>query len=191
MGGVDKVMLHLAGATLLDRVLGAAASVAGRLVVVGPRRPIAVERVAFVQEPEPRGGPVPAVAAALKWVREPVVLLLAGDLPLIRAADLAHLLAAIGDHAAAAALDDRGAPNPLVAAYRTSWLRARDAGAGSAAARLLPRDPVLVELPPEATLNVNTPEDLERAQAWLSADPVRPGVDVHRAAPEEPDQGHP
>src|SRR5207253_6166424 len=66
MGGVDKAALVVGGRTLLDRILAAAAGVAGRLVVVGPPRPVGLERaVLFVQEDEPGGGPVPAVAAAL------------------------------------------------------------------------------------------------------------------------------
>ena len=56
MDGADKAALELDGATFLDRVLRAAAGVAGRLVVVGPPRPVALERaVIFVQEASPGG----------------------------------------------------------------------------------------------------------------------------------------
>jgi molybdopterin-guanine dinucleotide biosynthesis protein A len=182
LGGVDKAGLVVGGRSLLDRVLTAAAGVAGRLVVVGPPRPVSLERaVIFLQECEPGGGPVPAVAAALDATGgAAVVLLLAVDLPLLSSADLGRLadalLAADPPVGAVAAADPSGRPNPLLAAYRAGALR--DAvesisapgrtggpgnGAGVAASRLLPADVLVVDLGPEATLNVNRPEDLERA----------------------------
>ncbi|HEX7275807.1 MAG TPA: NTP transferase domain-containing protein, partial [Acidimicrobiales bacterium] len=94
LGGVDKAGLVLGGRTLLDRVLTAAAGVAGRLVVVGPPRTVDLERaVIFVQEETPGGGPVPAVAAALDATGgASVVLVLAVDLPLLTSAALARLV---------------------------------------------------------------------------------------------------
>jgi molybdopterin-guanine dinucleotide biosynthesis protein A len=89
---------------------------------------------------------------------------------------------------AVAAADPSGRPNPLLAAYRADALReavtgvgatgrtgGAGRGAGVAAARLLPDDVVVVDLGPEATLNVNRPEDLERAVAAVEGvrDPPR------------------
>jgi molybdopterin-guanine dinucleotide biosynthesis protein A len=89
MGGVDKAALSVGGVTLLDRVLGAARPVCDRLLVVGPDRPTAVDGVRFVQEAEPGGGPVPAVAAGLAAVPEaeggPNPLLAAYAVPALRA----------------------------------------------------------------------------------------------------------
>jgi molybdopterin-guanine dinucleotide biosynthesis protein A len=174
MGGVDKAALVVGGRTLLDRVLGAAAGVAGRLVVVGPPRPVALERaVIFVQEAEPGGGPVPAVAAALDATGgASTVLVLAADLPLLATAHLARLLDALWAAGpgvgAVAARDPSGRPNPLLAAYRAEALGAAvaavgDQAAGAPAARLLPAASAVVDLGPAATLNVNTPDDLARA----------------------------
>ena len=180
MDGADKAALELDGASFLDRVLRAAAGVAGRLVVVGPPRPVALERaVIFVQEAEPGGGPVPAVAAALEATGGAgVVLVLAVDLPLLASTDLGRLLSALQSDPpveTAAAADHRGRPNPLLAAYRVDALRDAVArmpgsGRGEAAARLLPERVATVELGPAATLNVNTPDDLERARAATVAD---------------------
>ncbi len=170
MGGTDKLVLRVAGATLLDRVLEAAAGVSGQVVAVGPERPTAVPGVEFVQESSPGGGPVPAVAAGLRHLDHPeVVLVLAGDLPLLTSAALRRLrdgLAADPASEAMTAADHAGRPNPLLAAYRAPALgRAvhRWGSAGEAASRLLPRAVAVVDLGPEATLNVNSPLDLEEA----------------------------
>jgi molybdopterin-guanine dinucleotide biosynthesis protein A len=178
LGGVDKAGLVVGGRSLLDRVLSAAAGVAGRLVVVGPPRTVALERaVIFVQEDLPGGGPVPAVLAALDATGgAAMALVLAVDLPLLETADLSrlvgHLVVAGAGVGAVAAADPSARPNPLLAAYRVESLRRAaatlgTAGAGAAAAALLPPGVVVLDLGPEATLNVNTPADLEQAaEVW-------------------------
>ena len=166
MGGVDKAALRVGGVTLLDRVLSAARPVCDELVVVGPPRPTEAE-LEFVQEPGPGGGPVPAVQAALAAVPpSEVVLVLATDLPFLGAGHLRLLLAA-GEAAAA----DRRGPNPLLAAYRRGALTVRleHLGPGDPAAKLLPPEVATVNLGP-ATLNVNTPEDLEAAELLAAHD---------------------
>jgi hypothetical protein len=74
---------------------------------------------------------------------------------------------------AAAALDHRGLPNPLLAAYRRHVLD-HAGGAGSPAAALLPGRVATVDLGPVATLNVNRPADLARAVALLRSHGTRP-----------------
>jgi len=180
MDGVDKLSLEVGGRTLLDRVLAAACAVCDRLVVVGPSRPTAVPNVTFAVEAVPGGGPVPAVAAGLDLLDDAdVVLVLAADLPLLTGAALRMLLDALVDdeEEAAAARDHQGRPNPLLAAYAANRLGARSAGLGpgTPAAALLPAVTALVDLGPEATLNVNGPEDLERARALVEGRGVRAG----------------
>ena len=175
MGGVDKAALVVDGITLLDRVLGAARPVCDRLLVVGPNRPTDVAGVTFVMEDEPGGGPVPAVAAGLAAAPDAdVVLVLAADLPLLGAGHLRSLLAALDAAGAeAAAADDEGGPNPLLAAYAGPALAARAAGlgAGARAGALLPAHGVTVDLG-VAALNVNRPEDLAAAEsAAATGDP--------------------
>lgn len=176
MGGVDKLALPVGDQSMLDRVLAAAHPRCRPLVVVGPRRPTAVDDVTFVREDLPGGGPVPAVAAGLAAVATTarVVVVLAADLPLLTAADVDLLLEVVADPdvEAAAALDHQGRPNPLLAAYRADALRARLASLGpvtngARAARLLPPQPMIraVDLGEVATLNVNDTDDLERARA--------------------------
>lgn len=177
MGGVDKLALAAGGPSLLDRVLAAARPLCRRLVVVGPRRPTTVGGVCFLQEREPGGGPLPAVLAGFEEVGNDVdvALVLAGDLPLVTTSALDRLLAALDDDPrseAAAASDDRGAPNPLLAAYRGDVLRSAaepSGGRGQPARRLLPDAVAVVDLGAEATLNVNRPVDLQRARALLAS----------------------
>ena len=178
MGGTDKLVLRVAGATLLDRVLEAAAGVSGQVVAVGPQRATAVPGVKFVQESTPGGGPVPAVAAGLRHLDDPaVVLVLAGDLPLLTAAALRRVLDALAADpasAAVAAADHAGRPNPLLAAYRAPALAQavrRRGGAGEAASGLLPDSVAVIDLGPEVTLNVNSPLDLEQAARLARTSP--------------------
>ncbi len=176
MGGADKAALRVGGLTLLDRVLDAARPLCAELVVVGPRRHTEVPGVAFVQERAPGGGPVPAVLAGLAATRGDVVLALATDLALLRTVDLSRLLAALRDDPdldAVAALDERPAPNPLLAAYRRHILERVERagpGPGTPAAALLAGRVDTVELGLHATCNVNRPADLRQAEAllWLA-----------------------
>jgi molybdopterin-guanine dinucleotide biosynthesis protein A len=156
MGGVDKTALEVGGVSMLERVTQALATTCGRVVVVGP---------------EVRGGPAAAVAAlAHQMVDADVVVVVAADLALLRTDHVAALVEAVGDADAAAARDDRGLPNPLVAAYRAKALHATMAGIGEGdrADRLLPADTRVVQLDGDATFSVNTPADLDEARRRVS-----------------------
>ena len=175
MGGLDKAALRVGGVTLLDRVLGAARPVSDRLVVVGPPRATGVAGVEFVTEPEPGGGPAPAVVAGVAAAPDcDTALVLATDLPLLATDHLAKLLVALQRPGvdAAAAVDTRG-PNPLLAAYGTAALRERAAGGGlgpgTRAGELLPASVATVDLG-AATVNVNRPEDLAAAELLADHD---------------------
>ena len=166
MGGVDKALIEIAGTTMLDRVLAAAAPHCDDLVVVGPVRPTALDVVRFTIEEERGGGPVPGVAAGLAEVpAADAVVVLAVDLPLLEADCIATLFEGLHEAEAVAAIDHRGGPNPLLAAYRADVLRAaaERLGPGAAATHLLPPNTVTVDLG-QAGFNVNEPDDLERAR---------------------------
>ncbi|MGH9190547.1 MAG: molybdenum cofactor guanylyltransferase [Acidimicrobiales bacterium] len=176
MGGMDKLRLEVGGQPLLDRVLSAARPLCGDLVVVGPRRPTLVAGVSFLHEERPGGGPVPAVLSGVAAIAScEVVLVLAGDLPLVTTNALGQLIATLETGPrpeAAAALDERGLPNPLMAAYRCDVLRRaaeEGVGYGARATLLLPRALATVDLGGHTTFNVNRPVDLRRAQALVAA----------------------
>lgn len=180
LGGIDKMVLRVGEASLLDRVLAAAEPLCSRLVVVGPVRPTTAPGVVFTTESTPGGGPVPAVLAGLAEAGgADKVFVLAADLPLLSTTALEQLVVALKETAAgaAAAACDNGDPNPLLAVYRYEVLRSaaqrlRAGAAGVAAAQLLPEDTVVVPIDPDDSINVNTPADLESA---ISAERKRRG----------------
>lgn len=119
LDGADKAMVAVGGRTLLDAVL-AAAHGAGRLVVVGPRRPVSAD-VTWAEEDPPGGGPVAAIAAGLDLVAAPWCLVLATDLPDVAAA--VPLLLTAAEDGDVAVLAGGGRRNHLAAAWRTDALR--------------------------------------------------------------------
>ena len=126
LGGADKGAVEIGGRSLLERAVDAV-SRADRVVLVGPRRPIA-RNVHWTREEPVGGGPVAAVAAGLAPVRAAVVVVLAVDLPFVDSGVVEALveLASRGDGALLE--DGEGRRQPLAAAYRTASLRAAVAG---------------------------------------------------------------
>lgn len=175
LGGMDKAALRVGEATLLDSVIAAAEPLCERLVVVGPVRPTAAPGVLFTIENEPGGGPVPALVAGLAEAGGATeVFVLAADLPFLSTGGLEQLLIALQESGAgaAAAPDEAGNPNPLLAVYRSEVLHAAaeglgDSRVGAPASRLLPAGTVVIQLDPDETLNVNTPDDLTAAISIL------------------------
>ncbi|MEV0775125.1 DUF6457 domain-containing protein [Streptomyces sp. NPDC050433] len=124
LGGVDKPAVSVGGRALLDRVLGACGG-AGRIVVVGGRRPT-VRAVHWAREEPPGGGPVAALDAGVRQVRAETVLVLSADLPFLTRETthrLLDVLAADGGREGVLLTDADGRDQPLVAAYRTEPLR--------------------------------------------------------------------
>lgn len=91
LGGTDKTRLPIAGATALERVLRVAPH--GRRIVVGPGGEDGVELAQrhgarFVLEDPPRSGPLAALARGVaefsEGADEATVLVLGGDMPMLR-----------------------------------------------------------------------------------------------------------
>ena len=169
MGGADKPAARVAGRPLIG---GAAAAVAGaaRLVVVGPPRPEPPGAVTVCEDP-PGGGPVPALRAGLREVRAPWVVLLAADLPFLRAHQVERLRRAAARQGRGAVLvDAEGRPQWLIGCWRTAALRAAvHAYRGASLHGLLaPLEPLPVRLPAgdrPPWYDCDTPESLERARS--------------------------
>ena len=170
--GGDKTAADLGGTSVLDALLTNLPK-EWSVVCVGPQRPSRRDPVTWLREDPPGGGPVAGVAAALAAVRTEVAVLLGGDMPYAApaAARLAgHLLDAPPETDAIVGIDQHGHVQPLLAAYRTAALSA-----------VLPLDPLGVPLkrlldglrlvvdpvPEQASLDVDTPEDLEAARHRL------------------------
>lgn len=128
LGGADKAELVIGGVRLLDRCLAAVGG-AGRIVVVGPKRPTPQD-VTWTREAPVGAGPVAAVAAGLAHVRAPIVVVLAVDLPFLASDDVARLAAGAGGRDGCVFVDEAGRDQVLAGAYSTAALRAALASVG-------------------------------------------------------------
>ena len=208
------------GQTLLGSVVSAVTSAgAARVVVVGPERPAAPGtgardggRLRYTREEPPGRGPVAALRCGLAEVSAPALVLAAADLPFLRPADVARLLAALAGpagagpaatgpagagpaRAGAVALDAAGRPQWLVSAWTSAVLRGvLDGYAGSSLRGLLaPLDPVL--LPDETAagqpppwLDCDTAGDLRLARDWAArggSEAPRGGREAARGGSEQ------
>lgn len=188
LGGVDKAGLRVGEQTLLDRALDAVAG-ASKRVVVGPPRALPPGVLSASEEP-PGGGPVAAIEAGLAEVSEPLVVVLACDMPLINPGVVAQMVAAAagpggrdtealvtatsgsGCCDGVLLVDERGHRQPLAAVYCADSLRRAIAGLGTArdaAMRELVAQLGLVELParPHTTLDCDTWESVARSRVLL------------------------
>lgn len=167
----DKTDASLGSTSVLGRLL---AGLPGEwdVVAVGPPRPLE-RHVTWAREDPPGAGPLAGVAAGMRHVTTRTVVILAGDMPFAGpwAVRLAGALAAGASLDAVAAVvgggDGDKRPNPLFAAYRSDVLRRSlpPDPAGAAARRLLDvRAVATLEVPPEAGLDVDTPQALEQAR---------------------------
>ena len=126
LGGTDKPRLDVGGRSILSRVLSAVSG-AERVVVVGSRDPsdVVSERVRWVCEEPPGGGPVAGLAAAMLEVDTDVIVLLAGDMPF--ATEVPEILLSALEDApesdAVVPVDAQGRAQPLAAAYRSAAVR--------------------------------------------------------------------
>jgi molybdenum cofactor guanylyltransferase len=190
LGGADKPGLIVGGQTLLGSVVSAVTSAgADRIVVVGPERPAvfspgpgdlstgAQGRVRYAREDPPGCGPVPALACGLGQVSAPAVVLLAADLPFLRATHVTWLLTVLAarDVPGVVLLDDSARPQWLVSGWPAALLRgALGRYTGTSLRGLLaPLDPLLLpdekapgEPPP--WLDCDTENDVRLAREWFA-----------------------
>jgi molybdopterin-guanine dinucleotide biosynthesis protein A len=181
LGGADKPALLVGGRTLLASVVTAAISAgAQRIIVVGPARPELADRITFVREEPPGSGPVPALRCGLAQVSAASVLLLAADLPFLRARHIRVVLGRAAGVAGAIMIDDTGHPQWLAGCWQTAALMGALGGyAGSSLHGVLgPMKPLLLEpavlgydlasTEPPPWLDCDTADDLVRARALLA-----------------------
>jgi molybdopterin-guanine dinucleotide biosynthesis protein A len=168
-GGTAKPLRRLAGWPMLDHVL-LAASAASRQIVVGSSR-IGIGEPVFCREEPAGSGPVAGLSAGLRHVQQPVVLLLAADLPFVAGAlgPLRALLAGEPGTDATALVDPAGRVNYLAAAWRTGALYAALDRLGDPAGRPVRAlyDSVAVRYLPDFDAwgaDCDTPQDLRLAE---------------------------
>jgi molybdopterin-guanine dinucleotide biosynthesis protein A len=177
-GRVDKAALEVGGVRLLDRVI-AAVDGAGRIVVVGPRRPSSVAVVWTIEDPV-GAGPAAAIVHGLSLVSAPLVVVLATDVPFATTV-VPRLIAALadGESESAVTVDQNRRRQPLIAAYRTAALRRRaderSSWANVAVRTLVERLSVAeVDAVGSEALDCDTPEQLASARAAAA----RPAADA-------------
>ncbi|MFL6164621.1 MAG: molybdenum cofactor guanylyltransferase [Jatrophihabitantaceae bacterium] len=176
LGGQElgaKALIPLAGWPLADHVLLAASGASTR-VQVGPRR-TALGSPVFCTEQPAGSGPVAAIAAALPLVRQPMVAVLAGDLPFIGDA-LGQLsqCVAVGGRDVGLLVDTTGRSNYLAAVWRTAALRAAVARLGTPAGlpvRALYQDVDIGHVPDfdACSADIDTPADRRVAEQRISS----------------------
>jgi len=163
--GSDKLVAELDGRPLLHHALEAVATVAAQIVVVAapgiePSIPVDLaSRVRVVHDPEPFGGPLVGLMAALSVVERSIVLVVGGDMPQLVPAVLSRLVATVGPDRRAVLLEVPGRLQPLpmaldVAAALAARMAILDRGGRSL--RELLRELGAVSIP---------------APVWLSLDP--------------------
>lgn len=180
--GVPKALAMCAGRTLLERALATLEKCCDRVVVVAPSKmALPVPREMRVNDPPGGGGPLPALAAALEGRRYDEVCVLSVDLPLLSAEALDALRAKRETgHGVAAWPGGRLQPLaiwllPEAGDGLLQTIRAGEQSATRAIEELFLRvveDDELATMPGGigAWLNVNTPEDLARAEQMLMAE---------------------
>ena len=165
LGGVDKATIEVGGLSLLDRAL-AAVHEASEIIVVGPRHPTS-EPVRWTSESPAGGGPLRATLAGLEHVTNDVVVVLAVDYPFVSPEIIAELIRAAGSRDGAALQDASGFMHYVVGAYRTNVLNAaidaRPPSDASMRSLFEPLDIAAVRAG-QAALDIDTPEDFERAR---------------------------
>ncbi len=178
--GSDKASLVLRGRTLLQRTVDVAALAADEIVVVrapGQELPQLASRLplSIVEDPVEGEGPLIGIAAGLRASVAPVALVVACDMPFLRASLLRLLAerAATGRRFVVPMHDGR--PQPLCSAFRREALAVLQAhiDAGDRKIMAVASDLDAERLPPEQWLaadpegrsfeNVNTPPEFEAA----------------------------
>src|SRR5262245_30638667 len=185
LGGADKPGLRILGRSLLATVTRAAIGAgASRIVIVGPPRPDLVAEVVdggaqpdstagvsieFTSERPPGSGPVPALRAGLELVTQHQLVLLAADLPFLRAGHVRALLASTSGAAVAGSMfvDGQSRPQWLASCWRTASLRSalegyRGTSLGGLLGPLRPAEISTSTIPGQAPpwLDLDTREDV-------------------------------
>jgi molybdenum cofactor guanylyltransferase len=178
--GRDKLLLEVGAEPLLRRVCDALSPHCAEIIVVGGGGgSVRLKSVRRILD-ERRGGlgPLAGLEAGLAAARSPLVFVAAGDLPFLSERVVCYLLERLESSGVSAVVPrHRGESHPLCAAYDRGVLSqvrsALDGGVRSVREFLEGLAPVAYveeELrrfgdPDHFLMNINSPEDLERARA--------------------------
>jgi molybdopterin-guanine dinucleotide biosynthesis protein A len=177
MGG-RKALVMLAGVPLVEHVARVLRPAAANLAMVGDAQAAnAISATVLADPPGLPAGPLSGICAALEWARglkAEGVIIAPCDTPLITPSIIAMLSAAVAAGAPIACAQTEDGVQPLVSVWRSdlaAWLRS-ELGPGHPAVHAVLKRAGAAHIPfadRSAFLNVNTPDDLKRAEAVLAA----------------------
>ena len=185
LGGQNKALLEVGGQPIVARILAAIGPLAGeRLVLTNDATLVEMPGVRLVYDPAPHAGVLPALASGLAAASGEVCLAVACDMPFVSRALFEHLLARQAETGADVVIPRAEAYlEPMHAVYRRQpVLAAIRAALERGEQRMVSYlSSVQVQVVDEAEwrtvdsaglafFNVNTPDDLARAQAIARAD---------------------
>lgn len=174
--GRDKATLTLGGETLISRCARAMAPLVTRTRLIGSGSP-ATSGHPVQPDLRPGLGPLAGIHAALATSDAPAVLVLACDLPFVTTSFLSALSDQLRGGVDAVVPTTTDGPVPVCAIYRTTCLKTLESALDSGALRaqdLLEKvetsfiEAASIDPGGLCLTNINTPEDLERAQAIAS-----------------------
>lgn len=167
--GVDKALLDVNGIPLLVHVAAQVREAAGSVRVVGPPEKYGQLGLEVIPDLRPGLGPLAGIETALSLGVAEWNLVVACDMPGLRAGSMRRWIEAATRSGADALLcvGPSGLPEPLAAVYRSRCMAAvresLDAGVRKVTEALKNLQVVHFELDNEAMMaNVNTPEDWAR-----------------------------
>ncbi len=170
--GGAKATAQLDGQALISYPLAAALGALGSVAIVakdGVELPQLDQRVELWIEPDEPRHPVVGVIEALRRARGSAVLAIACDLPLLTSEVVALIAGADAEGSVAVLASAAGRPQPLLARYEPAALELLldfDTD-GPMTEQVMALMPTLVEVPAEASFNVNDLEQLKEVSRRL------------------------
>lgn len=170
--GGAKATAQLDGQALLSYPLAAALGALGSVAVVakdGVELPQLDQRVELWIEPDEPRHPVVGVIEALRRAEGRAVLAIACDLPLLTSEVVALIASADAEGSVAVLASAAGRPQPLLARYEPAALALLEKfdSDGPMTEQVMALMPTLVEVPAEASFNVNDLEQLKEVSRRL------------------------
>ena len=170
--GGAKATAQLDGQALISYPLAAALGALSSVAVVakdGVELPQLDQRVELWIEPDEPRHPVVGVIEALRRAEGRAVLLIACDLPLLTSEVVALIASADAEGSVALLASAAGRPQPLLARYQPAALALLEKfdTDGAMTEQVMALLPTLVEVPAEASFNVNDLEQLKEVSRRL------------------------
>ena len=170
--GGAKATAQLDGQALISYPLKAALGALGSVAVVakdGVELPQLDQRVELWIEPDEPRHPVVGVIEALRRAEGRAVLIIACDLPLLTSEVVALIAGADAEGSVAVLASAAGRPQPLLARYEPAALALLEKfdTDSSMTEQVMALMPTLVEVPAEASFNVNDLEQLKEVSRRL------------------------